>query len=236
MKQENNMKRKMNQVNPKAGTLKQNMINWSSIQNASKKLIASVMMLAIITMNPGIIRAGIRNEDTCCSAETTGVVKMVKSVKLSLPSTEMVRKADSEANSNMIRSLFENKLNRYRSQFIISDAAINRLFAKETSVSLPSASLKISDEKMNNLFNAENILMTSSISGSDSNINDIFQAENQGIRIDIAAGTADEKMNLNFFAENINLPGHEIVDRADAEISRNLVQDNGVKYAKNSSK
>lgn len=138
MKQENNMKRKMNQVNPKAGTLKQNKINWSNFKNASRKLIASVMMIAVIAMTPGVVNAGTRNGDTCCVSETSRLVKLVKAVKLALPSQEMIRRADSEAHRNLIRSLSENKMKKFSAVFASSDADINGSFNKETRVYLPA--------------------------------------------------------------------------------------------------
>jgi len=111
------MKRQMNQVNPKAGTLKQNKINWSNLKNASRKLIASVMMLAVIAMTPGVVNAGTRNGDTCCVAETTRLVKLVGAVKLSLPSQEQIKRADNEAHWNLVRSLTENRMKKFNALF-----------------------------------------------------------------------------------------------------------------------
>ena len=230
MKQENTMKRKMNQVNPKAGTLKQNKINWSNLKNASRKLIASVMMIAVIAMTPGVLNAGTRMGDTCCTPETSQLVKLVKEVKLTLPSQEMIRKADTEAHRNLVRSLSENKMTKFSAQFAISDADINSSFNKETMISLPVAD-GVTDENITTQFQAENIDMSSSIANSDSDIMDIFQAENDGIKLNIQAVTADDQININFLAENINLPGAEMISKADAEIQRNLEKDNMIRYA-----
>jgi hypothetical protein len=230
MKQENTMKRKMNQVNPKAGTLKQNKINWSNLKNASRKLIASVMMIAVIAMTPGVLNAGTRMGDTCCTPETSQLVKLVKEVKLTLPSQEMIRKADTEAHRNLVRSLSENKMNTFSAQFAISDADIISSFNKETMISLPVAD-RVTDENITTLFQAENIDMSSSIANSDSDIMDIFQAENDGIKLNIQAVAADDQININFLAENINLPGAEMISKADAEIQRNLEKDNMIRYA-----
>ena len=231
MKQENNMKRKMNQVNPKAGTLKQNKIKWSNIKDASRKLIASVAMLAVIAMTPGVVNAAPRNGDTCCIAETTSLVKLVKAVKLALPSQEMLRKADSEAHRNLVKSLSENKMKKFSAMFASSDAEINHSFNKESMISLSSAD-QVMDENITTLFKAENIDMSSSIANSDSDIVDIFQVENEGIKLNIQAVAADDQINANFLAENINLPGADILSKADAEMNSNQEKENNTRYAK----
>jgi hypothetical protein len=231
MKQENNMKRKMNQVNPKAGTLKQNKIKWSNIKDASRKLIASVAMLAVIAMTPGIVNAAPRNGDTCCIAETTSLVKLVKAVKLALPSQEMLRKADSEAHRNLVKSLSENKMKKFAAMFASSDAEINHSFNKETMISLSSAS-QVMDENITTLFRAENMDMSSSMANSDSDIVDIFQVENEGIKLNTQAVAADDQINANFLAENINLPGADILSKADAEMNSNQEKENNIRFAK----
>jgi hypothetical protein len=231
MKQENNMKRKMNQVNPKAGTLKQNTINWSNFKNASRKLIASVMMLAVIAMTPGMVNAGTRNGDTCCTPETTDLVKLVKAVKLNLPSQEMFRKADSEAHKNLVWSLTENKMKKYSALFVKSDAEIRHSFNKETMISVPAADRTI-DDFVTTLFSAENIDMNSSVADSDADIIDVFQVENDGITMNTQSVKADDQMNTNFLAENINLPGADVISKADAEIQKNLEKENTIRYAK----
>jgi hypothetical protein len=230
MKQENKMKPKMNQVNPKAGTLKQNKNNWSNLKNASRKLIASVMMIAVIAMTPGVVNAGTKISDTCCTPETSRLVKMVKAVKLNLPSQEMIRKADSEAHMNLVRSLSENKMKKFSALFAISDADINISFHKETMISFPVAD-RVADENITTLFQAENIDMSSSIANSDSDIMDIFQAENEGIKLNIQVVAADDQINANFLAENINFPGAEMISKADAEIQKNLEKENMIRYA-----
>jgi hypothetical protein len=231
MKLENNMKPKMNQVNPKAGTLKQNKINWSNIKDASRKLIASVAMLAVIAMTPGNVNAATRNGDTCCIAETTKLEKLMKAVKLAIPTKEMFRMADSEAHRNLVKSLSENKMKKFSAVFAISDAEVNRSFNKETRFFFPSAD-KVIDESIATLFNAENIDMSSSLANSDSDIVDIFQAENEGIKPNTQAVSGDVQINAHFLAENINIPGADILNRADAEINRNLEKENNIKYAK----
>jgi hypothetical protein len=224
------MKRKMNQVNPEAGTLKQNKINWSNLKHASRKLIALVMMLAVVTMTPGVVSAGTRNGDTCCTPETTRLEKMVKAVKLSLPSQDMFRKADNEANRNLVWSLSENKMKKFNALFAKSDAEIRNSFDKETMISLPAA--YIIDDYINTLFSAENIDMNASVAKSDADISDVFQAENDGIKMNIQSVNADDQINTNFLAENINLPGADVISKADAEIQKNLEKENTIRYAK----
>jgi len=73
--------------------------------------------------------------------------------------------------------------------------------------------------------------MSSSIANSDSDIMDIFQVENDGIKLNIQAVAADDQINIDFLAENINLPGTEMFSKADAEIQRNLEKDNMIRYA-----
>lgn len=221
----------MNQVNPKAGTLKQNKINWSNLKNASRKLIASVMMLAVIAMTPGVVNAGTRNGDTCCTPETTRLVKLVNTVKLTLPSQEMFRKADNEATRNLVRSLSENKMKKFSAIFAVGDANINSSFRNETMVAIPAVNVS-NDENITTLFQAENIDMSSSVANSDADIMDIFQVENDGIKMNTQAVAADDQINSNFLAENINLPGSEVISKADAEIQKNLEKENTVNYAK----
>ena len=232
MKQENNMKRQTNEVNPKAGTLKPNTQNLSNLKNAFRKLIASVMMLAVIAMTPGVVSAGVKSDDTCCTPETTGMKKLVKSVKLNIPSREMITKADIEAHLNMIRSLTENKMKKYSALFASSDQAISRSFRSETTIFLPAATVKVSDVSISNYFQAENINMNASFVTSDEDIRDIFQADNGGIVVNASAEIADDQITSNFRAENINLPSVEVLTKADAEINNNLKKDNSLGYAK----
>jgi hypothetical protein len=231
MKQENNMKRQMNQVNPKAGTLKQNKINWSNLKNASRKLIASVMMLAVIAMTPGVVNAGTRNGDTCCTPETTRLVKLVGAVKLTLPSQEQIKRADNEAHWNLVRSLTENRMKKFSALFASSDLNINRSFRNETMIALP-ASYRSNDEDVTTLFQAENIDMSSSVANSDAEIMEVFQVENDGIKMNVQAVAADDQINSNFLAENISLPGNDVISKADAEIRKNLEKENTINYAK----
>ena len=54
------MKQMMNEVNPKAGTLKQT--NGKTLQNVSRRLIAFVLMLAI-TLQPAMVNAKTNDEN-----------------------------------------------------------------------------------------------------------------------------------------------------------------------------
>lgn len=85
---------------------------------------------------------------------------------------------------------------------------------------------------MTTLFQAENIDMSSSVANSDTDIMDIFQAENEGIKMNIQSVTSDDQITTNFLAENIDLPGADILSKADAEIQKNLEKENTINYAK----
>jgi len=226
------MKRQMNEVNPKAGTLKPNAQNLSNLKNAFRKLIASVMMLAVIAMTPGVVSAGVKSNDTCCTPETTGMKKLVKTVKLNIPSKEMITKADIEAHLNMVRSLTENKMKKFSAMFAKSDQEVSRSFRNETTISLPAATVEVSDVNISNYFQAENISMNASFVTSDKDIRDIFQADHQGIVVSTSAEVADDQITSNFRAENINLPSGEVLTKADAEMNNNLKKDNSLGYAK----
>jgi len=87
-------------------------------------------------------------------------------------------------------------------------------------------------EDITTLFQAENIDMSSSVANSDAEIMEVFQVENDGIKINVQAVAADDQINSNFLAENINLPGTDVISKADAEIQKNLEKENTVNYAK----
>jgi hypothetical protein len=222
------MKQKMNQVTPKAGTLKQT--KWNVLQNASTKLIASVLMLAVIALTPVSLFAGMKNGDSCCKK---GKVDFPKNVLLTLPSSEMVKKADSEMNRNLYRSLRESKIARFAKLFAVADSEINWIFKTETTVSRFSS--MEADEAMSNGFAAENISVTFA-GHADNDINDIFTAEHKGIQASWVSALADDHINTLFSAENINMPGSSAYSNADQEIHQNMMNANAAKYAMNSSK
>jgi hypothetical protein len=222
------MKQKMNQVTPKAGTLKQT--SWNLLQNVSTKLIASVLMLAVIALTPVSLMAGMKNGDSCCK---TSKKDFPGNVFLTLPSTEMVKKADSEINRNLYRSLRESKITRFATVFALADAEINRIFRNEYSVtSFPTV---ISDEFMNVNFAAENISRALAVS-ADTDMNDIFTVENVGIKGSWSSAIADNKVNTLFSAENITMPGDQSFSKADLEIHQNMMNDQAAKFTVNIAK
>lgn len=223
------MKQKMNQVTPKAGTLKQK--SWNVLQNVSTKLIASVLMLAVIALTPVSLVAEMKHGDSCC--KTSKTIDFPKGVYLTLPSTEMVKRADSEMNRNLFRSLRESKISRFAKLFAAADAEINWIFRSETTVSGFSA--QNADETTNSLFAAEN-LETSIAKNADADINDLFIAEEVGINGIWNSAVSDEQINTAFSAENIKLPGNETVSTADLEIHQNMMNDQAGKFAVNSAK
>lgn len=218
----------MNQVTPKAGTLKQT--SWNLLQNVSTKLIASVLMLAIIAVTPVSLVAGIKNGDSCCK---TSKADFPKNVYLTLPSSEMVKRADSEMNRNLYKSLRESKITKFAKLFAAADSEINWIFKGETTVT--SFSAVNADESMNNNFAAENISRTFAAL-ADTDINDIFIAENVGIRGSWASVNADDQINTLFNAENIAIPGIRTFSAADLEIHQNMMNDLAAKFAVNSAK
>lgn len=219
----------MNQVTPKAGTLKRTKLN--TIQNVTRKLIASVLMLAMIAATPASVIAGIKVNDSCCGKAKT--VNLPKAVVLELPSREMMNKADSEMNSNLLRSLTESKVARFAKAFEAADAMVNACFVNATTISVLSAAT--ADESINSIFAAEHIRQAGS-SFADADINDLFTAEVAGIRQPLNSASADAIAHAMFQAENISMPGTESFSKADLEITQNMQNENAGKYAVNVSK
>lgn len=220
------MKQMMNEVNPKAGTLKQT--NGKTLQNVSRKLIAFVLMLAI-TLQPAMVNAATNDEngDTCCSVEKKDRVnKFAKLVKLSLPSEKMINKADSDITSALYKSLNENRVKQFAEAFAAGDTEINKAFAAETSISLPEG-MK-ADEVMIAGFLAENIAFNGDVAAGDAVMAKLFAAEHR-VQFTSDAIAGDEWMNLRFHAENIATPTAVMIARADAEINGHLQSDNSVR-------
>ena len=220
------MKQMMNEVNPKAGTLKQT--NGKTFQNVSRKLIAFVLMLAI-TLQPAMVNAKTNDEngDTCCSVEKKDRVnKFSKLVKLSLPSAKMINKADSEISSALYKSLNENRVKQFAEAFAAGDTEINKAFAAETSISLPKGMQ--ADEVMIAGFFAENIAFTGDVAVGDTELTKLFAAEHR-IMFASDAIAGDEWMNLCFQAENITTPTAVMIAQADAEINGCLQGDNSTR-------
>jgi hypothetical protein len=207
------MKQKMNQVTPKAGTLKQT----NEIQNALRKLIASVLMLAVLLMNPGSIMAAMKAGDSCC--KTAKRIDLSKTVTLPLPSSEMVKRADTEITVNLFNSLKESKVSKFASLFAVSDAKVNALFISETTIGLPV--VLYADERVSIDFAAENLSFPFAAE-ADACMHALFTVEEAGIRQSYDVVSADEQMNTMFNAENIGVPGDESFAKADTEINRNM--------------
>lgn len=219
------MKQKMNQVTPKAGTLKQT----NEIQNALRKLTALVLMLAVLVMNPGTIMAGMKAGDSCCETPKRKM-DLSKTIIQALPSSEMVKKADNEMTVNLYRSLKESKVRKFANLFSVSDAKVNALFISETTIGLSAAFH--ADERVNIEFAAEN-LSISFAAEADTNMNDLFTAEEAGIRQSSDVVSADEQMDSMFNAENIGVPGDDSFANADMEMNRNMNDEHQVKLASN---
>ena len=213
----------MNQVTPKAGTLKQT----NEFQNALRKLIASVLMLAVLAMNPGSIMAGVKAADSCCETPSKKMDDS-KSAWLSLPSKEMLKTADSEMTVNLYKSLKESKVKKFAKLFAAGDAEVNALFISETTIGLSSD--VVADEYINNEFAAENIPVAFGHS-ADIDVNDLFTAEEAGITQSANVVIADEQLDNMFNAENITLPGDDSFAKADLEIVRNMHDEFQVKLA-----
>lgn len=208
----------MNEVNPKAGTLKQT--NGKTLQNVSRKLIAFVLMLAI-TLQPAMVNAATNDDhgDTCCSVEKKKVNRFASLAKLTLPSAKMINKADSEITSALYKSLNENRAKQYAASFEASDAEINRSFKAETSISLPNGLQ--ADEVMIVSFMAENIAVPGNLAAGDAEITKMFEAAHR-IHFTNDAVAGDEWMNIRFQAENIAMPSAAMYAQADAEISGSI--------------
>lgn len=213
----------MNEVNPKAGTLKQT--NEKALQNVSGKLIAFVLML-VITLQPALVNASIQGDhrEACCTIQKTDSGKRNgRVVKLSLPASRIVSKADSEITTNLYKSLNENKVKQFAEGFAAGDAEINKAFDAETHLSIP-ASLR-SDEAMVTGFYAENLMFNHNASAEDRAMNAMFNEAFKVKRITGNVAQADEMMSIRFMAENINLPSADLISRADAEIIQKIARE-----------
>jgi hypothetical protein len=222
------MKQMTNQVNPKAGTLKQTKGNV--IQNASKKLIAFVLMLAITLQTGVVMAASDDNNDTCCVVERKERNnKFAKAIRLALPSSENIRKADSEMTSNLYKSLRESKVKKFSAQFKLADAEMNESFKAETSIK--NATTGNADNAIHDVFNAENIAFNNDVASADQDINNNFTVEEKGISLSIDQRSADEWMNSVFQAENISTPSAANFGIADAEIHNLYLERTNLKIA-----
>ena len=139
------MTRENNKVNPKAGTLKQeNRDLRTNTKTMTVKLIAFALFILVSIPNMSFvqddtfvkaadskksIQLGNMTPDSCCVVEKPGNIRSRKGViKLVIPSVEMIRKSDSEANSNLVYSLKENKLKALMPMIVKSDVRNQQSF------------------------------------------------------------------------------------------------------------
>jgi hypothetical protein len=200
--------------------------------------------------NPaGATATTINKADTCCATEKGKTFPIErKSVKVVLPSVDMVRKADSEAFANLFASL--SGQNNYVTPLMINlaDVEIKSNFDSQAydRVSLPAKSALINaDETVHASFVAENIGITNGVASkvqSDDVMNANFIMENQGVNMQTqsVAVAADCEINKNFEAENsykISNPSAKSITNADQEITSKIYNDtNGKGMAKTSKK
>lgn len=231
------MKPTIKKVNPKAGTLK--LTNNAVWNNVSRKLIAFVLMLGLTltnlafvqeddslgkdSSNPGGATATTVNKaDTCCTTEKGKTMPIErKSVKLALPSVEMVRKADSEALGNLFASL------REQDNFV-------------TPLMINLADLEIKSNFDSGVFDKISIPAKSAVSNADKTVDARFIAENVGIST-VASKmfqSADEEMSASFTAKNVGetTQKQSVVFTAESEINNNFQADNSYQISTPSAK
>ncbi|WP_336514008.1 hypothetical protein [Pollutibacter soli] len=241
------MKRKMEKVTPKAGTLKQANQLMRTGKSLSGKLSAFVLMASMAFSTMSFVQdddtlnksAALTNVDKtektedCCSTAKPAAKRNERNVYrlYNLPSAEMIRKSDNEAYTNLRHSLTESKLKALAMLISESDRAINNEFKKETTVDMSNTfSSNSADEMIGDQFKAENITVIGAEAGNNADVdmNDVFTAEVAGIKIDgsVASG-ADEDLNNDFQASVIweSYPSAEMISKADAEINFNHTQD-----------
>lgn len=138
------MKRKIEKVTPKAGTLKHTNQIMRTGKSLTGKLSAFVLVLSLALANMSFVQddATLKNSvsmnttdtadkmDSCCIVAKPAVKKNDRNVfrLYNLPSAEMIRKSDSEAYTNLRHSLTENKLKALKYWMTISDRSINNDF------------------------------------------------------------------------------------------------------------
>lgn len=252
------MTRKNSTVNPKAGTLKQeNRALRTNMRTITVKLIAFALFILVSIPNMSFVQEDAivaaadskqaiqlldMNPDSCCMVEKPGINGKGKTmVKLVIPSIEMIRKSDSEATSNLVYSLKENKLNALKKQIMKSDAEITTLFSKETSLARQNQpGLMQADTHMNVLFAAETIHSVKANNLSDEEIDNLFTLENKGIPVIYTAiEKADAEIGKDFVMNTLNiaLPSVNQFLLADIEISgqiQNILDREAVAFAKSS--
>ena len=228
------MTRKNSTVNPKAGTLKQQERELRiNRQSGFVKSIAFALILSMTaptlsqamdevsdTVKGEISRVDSSKPDNCCVLDNGQNRDKYKVVRLVIPSREMLRKSDSEANRNLVYSVRENKLNRMKSFIDASDKEINARFNAETRISTVG-DLRRADQEMGIYFQSENIALNSAdvMKQADRDMQDLFTFDTKGLQFSKAASIkADEEIREQFVREHtrIQLPSASDFSRADA--------------------
>jgi hypothetical protein len=231
------MTRKNSTVNPKAGTLKQqDRALRISLQSGFVKSFAFALLLSLTA--PAVTQALGDQADTgkeantridrsipdsCCVADDRQNKGKYRIVRLTIPSTEMIRKSDSEATRNLVYSLRENKLSRMSAWISRSDREIDAQFSRETRISQGHDAVR-ADADMALYFQAENIPVSAGVAAgrSDDEMNNLFRLENEGILWSMNSNLrADDDISRQFVLENtrITLPSAADFAKSDAEMS-----------------
>jgi hypothetical protein len=239
------MKRKIEKVTPKAGTLKQANQVVRNGMSLSGKMSAFILLLTMAFSTMSFVQdddtltngssistsSSVEKADSCCTSKTA-VQAGRKMIKLyDIPTAEMLRRSDYEAYSNLKNSLTENRLKALQKWLSLSDYAMQNAFRKETSVEMNGLLNSVaSDEMINNYFSAENlsININSYAAASDIDVNDLFTAEHVGIEStynDIVVSDASINDSFEIATTKITTPGVEMFSKADAEIHNNLVNE-----------
>jgi hypothetical protein len=231
------MTRKNSTVNPKAGTLKQqNRALRTSSQPGFVKSIAFALLLSLTIPSLSIAKDELADTgkdvkarvdrsipDSCCVADKVQSKNVYKIVRLVIPSKEMIRKSDSEANHNLVRSLKESKLTKLHAFILRSDRDIHNRFAAETRIGKVGNS-NAADTDISIHFNAENLPVhaQASIASGDEEINEFFKLDNEGLHFaGLNSLKADQDINQQFVVEHarISVPSAAHYWVADQEMA-----------------
>ncbi|MDX2046016.1 MAG: hypothetical protein SFU87_04475 [Chitinophagaceae bacterium] len=253
------MKPMIKTVNPKAGTLKQtsNAVR-NNVKNVSRKLIAFVLMLSLALSNMAFVQGdsleNVNNEnataknttkfDTCCAVTKAGVTEITRrKVKLGMPSSKMIHKADKEAIENLLTSLKNEGVIYPVTVFEKADAEIVNNFSTEGKIQMPSANnISKADTEMTSRFNAAYAVSMPSVktvNTADEKINILFAAENISVLKNDVAQKADQEISGNFSRVNnlkINMPSQVEIVKADDESHKNLMSESAANVVKTSLK
>ncbi len=231
------MTRKNSTVNPKAGTLKQqDRALRISRQSGFVKSIAFALLLSLtapaVTQAMGDLadtgkESNVKIDrsipDSCCVADDRQNKGKYRIVRLTIPSSEMIRKSDSEVTRNMVYSLRENKLRKMSAWISRSDRDIDAQFTRETRISQGQDAVR-ADADMALYFQAENIPVSAGVAAgkADEDMNDLFRLENEGLLWSMNSKLrADDDISMQFVLENtrISLPSAADFAKSDAEMS-----------------